>query len=276
MRSVLSRSGVLLFSLLAGTAWADTAVPLSVTGNEARGEFSLPGGLGADLTIAFEQVVGLNPAALEVTVGVVSPTDPILLRLPGSTGLPAGFPVRLAIEPSESSALSFQGTVMISLHSHNLILRPNFPLSLFAASAGGPFSDITRSEGIGSYRVSGTKGGFSEFMIVLDTRAIDSVIVAKFNDLASLIDSHESEMAPGVAGGLEARLTQARTAYLTGQTVAAIAELAAFSNDVKAQSGVGIPDVWRAHDPRVNVAGSLRAASDTLQFSLNRKSSLSP
>jgi hypothetical protein len=41
---------------------------------------------------------------------------------------------------------------------------------------------------------------------------------------------------------------------------------------VKARSGKSIPDVWRAHDGgRTNVAGLLRAAADTLKFSLRIK-----
>jgi hypothetical protein len=76
-----------------------------------------------------------------------------------------------------------------------------------------------------------------------------------------------------VAASLEGRLANARSLYDAGQRLAAIAELVAFSDYVKAQSGTGIPDVWRAHDDRSNVAGVLRAGSDTLQFSLNRQTS---
>jgi len=39
----------------------DPSLPFNVSGNKAPGSFTLAGGIGADLTIAFEQVVGLKP-----------------------------------------------------------------------------------------------------------------------------------------------------------------------------------------------------------------------
>jgi len=41
-----------------------------------------------------------------------------------------------------------------------------------------------------------------------------------------------------------------------------------FGYVVKAHSGAEIPDVWRANDDAVNVAGILRSRADTLRFSL--------
>ncbi len=67
---------------------------------------------------------------------------------------------------------------------------------------------------------------------------------------------------------LQRRAGQARTLYGTGATVAAIAEVTGLMDYIKARSGQVIPDVWRANDSRVNVAGLRRAAADTLRFSL--------
>ena len=49
------------------------------------------------------------------------------------------------------------------------------------------------------------------------------------------------------------RLAPARTSYTPGLTVADISEMSGFPEKVQAYSGEAIPDVWRAHDPRVNV-----------------------
>jgi hypothetical protein len=270
-------AGTALVLGLAPSVFAQAIIPLTISGREATGVIDLPGGVGAELSITFEEVVGLNPSALEVSADLISPLDlPALLARLGGGGLivpPTAFPVLLRIEPSATSALSFSGTVAVSLHTHNLNLVPNTPLALHSASGGGSFRDITVSEGIGSYRAGGTGGGFSEFIIVVDLRPINTVINGKFAAAQSLLSTHAEVIAPNVLGDLEGKLDQARTFFLLGQTQAAIGQVNAFSMLVRAHSGEDIPDVWRANDPRVNVAGYLRAAADTLKFSLNRKAS---
>lgn len=271
-------AGTALVLGLAPSVFAQAIIPLTVSGREATGVVDLPGGIGAELSIAFEDVVGLNPSALEVSASLVNPLDLGLRARLGGGGLilpPAAFPVLLRIEPSESSALSFAGTVAVSLHTHNLNLVPNVPLALHSAPVGGPFRDITQSEGIGSYRAGGTGGGFSEFLIVVDLRPIDTVINGKLDATQALLDAHAGSIPSGVLGGLQDHLTQARVFHQLGQTQAAIGQVTAFSALVRAHSGSEIPDVWRANDPRVNVAGLLRSAADTLKFSLNRKASQS-
>jgi hypothetical protein len=257
-----------------GPAAAQTPVPLTVSGREATGIISLPGGVGAELTLAFEEVVGLNPAALEVSARLITPLDvEFLARLAeGGVALPAAFPVAISIEPSAGSALSFSGVVSVSLHTHSLHLVPAVPLALHSAHGGGVFRDITATEGIGSYRAGGTGGGFSEFTIVVDPRPIDSIIELKFAALEGLLAAHAASIPADVLALLSERLAQARAQHQAGQTVAAIGTMTAFGSIVRAHSGAEIPDVWRAHDPRPNVAGLLRAGADTVKFSLARKS----
>ncbi len=250
-------------------------IPLTVSGNVAQGGVELPGGFGLDLTVTFETVVGLTPSALEASATIVNPLDPALLsRLLalGNLSVPVAFPVPLRIAPSESSALSFTGLYTVSLHTHNLSLSSILHLSLLKSPDGGAFGDITRSEGIGSYRDDGGGGGFSEFLIAVDSRLIDTVIAAKFDDLQAILTNNAPSMSPDVVSALQAQLTQARGLSDSGATWGAIEVMASFSNYVKDHSGTEIPDVWRANcSPVVNVAGLLRSAADTLRFSLNRK-----
>ena len=266
-----------LFPLLltAPAAWAQTSIPLTISGNEAKGLIELPGGIGAELSLTFEDVVGLNPGALNVSAQLVNPLDlGLLARLPAiGVSVPLAFPVLLRIEPSPESALTFAGVYAISLHTHNLHLDARVPLSLFKAPPGEDFEDITTFVGMGSYRAGGSGGGFSEFLILVDTRAIDAVIVGKFADVEETLADNAGVISPAALADLQARLTQARTFYNLGLTVAAIAEMGGFSEKVQAYSGTAIPDVWRAHDPRVNVAGYLRSEADTLKFSLTVKAS---
>ena len=267
---------VLLGLLIAtSSAVAQPSIPLTIVGNEARGLISLPGGIGADLTLTFESASGLTPSALNVSASLVSPVD-LLRLLPRlgdvlHLGLPVGFPVLLRIEPSLFSGLSLKGVVTVSLYTHNLNLDPLLPLSFFSAPLGGPFQDVTGFEGSGSYRAGGTSPGFSEFLIVDYMRVIEPVITGKFDTLQSLLNQHAGSMPASVKNDLQAHLTLARSLYQSGSTVAAIDEITAFADIVKAESGTNIPDVWRAGSSLVNVAGRLRAAADTLKFSLNRK-----
>ncbi len=250
-------------------------VALTVSGNEAQGTVELPGGIGLDLTIRFETVIGLTPSALDVSASLVNPLDPALLgRLPGLVSVPAAFPVLLRIGASASSALSFTGEYTISLHTFNLEFNPAVPLTLYKAPDGGLFQDVQKLEGRGSYRDDGGGGDFSEFMIVIDSRPIDTVIVGKFDALQATLTSNAASMPDDVVSTLQATLAQARMLYDAGVIQGAMGQMTAFAQYVKAHSGADIPDVWRANDPnRVNVAGLLRSAADTLKFSLDRKTS---
>jgi hypothetical protein len=259
----------------ASVAFAQTPIPLTVSGNQVQGRFELPGGISGDLTITFESADGLTPTALEASASLVSPLDLALLgRLPGLVSVPVAFPVLLRIGPSASSALSFEGEYTMSLHTLNLELDCAVPKSLLKSPDGGLFQDVTKLEGRGSYRDDGSGGDFSEFMIVIDNRPIDTVIAGKFNALQATLTNYGALMPPTVVSALQTFLSQARTFYQSGDTLGAIGQMTTFSDYVKAHSGTDIPDVWRANDPNtVNVAGLLRSEADTLKFSLDRKTS---
>jgi hypothetical protein len=268
---------VLLLACAVGTpgvCLAQTAFPLTISGNKAIATIGLPGNLGIDLAIEFDEVVGLNPAALAVSARVISPLELGLVgRLLGvsTVTVPSALPVMIRIEPTPWSGLSFSGVATVSLHTHNLNLDLLAPLGLFSSSNGEPFREITRTVSMGSYRVDGSGGGFSDFIIGRDTRPITTVIDDKFARLQDLLSDHSGSMPAAVYTLLQQHLTHARTLFILGQTQAAIGQVTAFGSIVKANSGEDIPDVWRANDSRPNVAGLLRAGADTLKFSLTVK-----
>lgn len=270
----MGKTLMLMGALVLGTAAIaspQTTVPLTIAGNEASASISLPGGLAADLTIRFENAVGLTPSALHVTASVLTPLDVAALSLPGLAQPAVGLPVLLEIDPTPTSALSFEGVVTIELYTHNLSLRSDLPLSLFSSHGGAPFRDITRYESSGSYRAGGSSGGFSRFVIVLDQRNPSNVVDGKFQALDALIGNHAGHMPSLVTAALEAQLDQAWALRQGGDLAGAIQEIAALEDSVAQQSGSAIPDVWRANDASVvNVAGDLRAAAFTLKFSLQR------
>lgn len=273
--TVITSVLVLSFCSLPGVA--ETLVP-TISGNELTARIELAGDVTADLTITFEGVVGLNPAALALSASVVNPTDlAFLARMPDpAVSLPAGFPVVVRIEPTASSALSFEGVYKLSLYTHNLTFAANSPLRLYRAPQNGAFQDMTGFLQAGSVRAGGSGPGFSEFVLVADARAVDSVIASKFDAVQSQLSANWSAINPAVAADLQERLNQARTAYGLGGIAAAIDGVAGFADEVKKQSGAAIPNVWRANGGPVNVAGLLRSAADTLKFSLVFKSNLTP
>jgi hypothetical protein len=181
----------------------------------------------------------------------------------------------IRIGPAPGSTLSYRGVAKVELHTHLLFLDLDLPLDLAKSPNGGGFKDITVSEGAGSYRVGGSTGGFSDFLIVLDLRNIDNVINLKFNDLQAALNSYSGTMPPAVASTLQTKLSQSRAAYQAGNLTEAIDQIASFSSYVLAHSGADIPDVWWASDPSViNVAGILRSGADSVKFSLQRKAGL--
>lgn len=271
-----SRLFVVVASVLVMTSVLSAQITLTptISNNVLTAGIQLPGGVGADLSITFEQVIGLNANALSLTAALVDVTDTsILTRLPDPSliSLPASFPVIVHIEPTPTSPLSFSGIYNLSLYTHNLTLTTNSPLRLFRSPSGGVFQDMTGYLGTGSVRAGGSSPGFSDFLIVVDTRSVDSVINAKFDALQALLSTNSATMPSSVAGDLQQRLNQARSLYKSGSLAAAIDAITDFSSQVKMQSGTNIPDVWRANSSLVNVAGLLRSAADTLKFSLNLK-----
>jgi hypothetical protein len=208
--------------------------------------------------------------SLAITAGVVNPLDPgILTRLPASlVGLDAAFPVLVHVGPTTQSALSFSGVYKLTIRTNNLVYTANSPYRLYRASDGGPFKDITGSLEMGSVRAGGSGPGFSDFLIVSDTRPIDSVISEKLDALQTALTGNASAIAPAVYADLSSRLANIKSLVASGAYAAAVDAVTAFATQVKSQSGAAIPDVWQANSTVVNVAGTLRSAADTLRYTL--------
>lgn len=267
----LSFPGLCIALLVASSpAFATGVVVAAVDGDSLEARIQLSGGVGAELTVAFEEAVGLSADALGLSASLLDAADLLALqpRLGQLVSVPAGFPVLLTIEPPASGALSFSGVVSIELYTHDLVYVPGSPLRLFAAPLGGAFHDITGTTAGGSYRVRGHKGDFSEFLIVADVRPVDAVIGEKFTDLDAKLTSYGSFIASALYTQLVTLLAEAEAAFDGDDVVAAIEKIEAFAAAVEAASAEDVPDVWRSARDLTNVAGELRASATTLRFSL--------
>jgi hypothetical protein len=266
MRKLLA--GLILLLLCALPAAGQGITNATVDGDSILLTVALPGGLGADVILSFEDVDGLSLSSLGVSAQVVNLTDPALLsRLAGAT-LSSAFPVLLRIEPPADGGLAFRGMVTVEIHTHNLLYLPTTPLRLFSAPLGGEFKDITTYMGSGSYRVRGRSGGFSEFLILVDPRTVNQVITSKLDRLERVLDDHAAAMPATLYADLAARLDSIRADFARGATSTAIQGVDGFLGVVEQHAGTDIPNEWRAARDLYNLAGNLRAGATTLRFSL--------
>lgn len=268
----------LIFSSL--PALPASATTLTIQGNEASAALELPGGFGAELTIRFESAVGLSASSLGVSAATIDPTSPALAaRLPSPTGLsiPAELPLLITIAAPPEGGLAFEGIVALELYTRNLTYTAGTPLRLFSSSDGQPFRDITDEISGGSYRVRGSSGQFSDFLIVADARPLSEIVDAKFARLESLLSVHAGAIGPVLSGELNLLLTAAYTSWQLGDPGSAIDELRAFGAAVEAAAEAGVlPGVWHSSRDVVNVAGMLGADARTLRFSLGRVLAAAP
>jgi hypothetical protein len=245
-------------------------------GSSVNLPFQLPGGATGDVTVSFESVTGLSLPNLGISARLVSATDPALLaRLPEGTAIPAGFPVLVRIEPPAAGGLAFTGVASVQIHPSGLPYAPDNPLRLLAAPLDGVFADITAAiktvPSINmdtSYRVIGSKAGFSEFLIAVDSTPLDQAVTAKLDALDQILLDNAGQIAGPVRTELAAELAATHTHLRQGDTSAAIQDLDLFLATAEQHSGPDIPNIWRAQRDLVNVAGLLRAGAQTLQFSL--------
>ncbi|HKQ61056.1 MAG TPA: DUF6689 family protein [Candidatus Polarisedimenticolaceae bacterium] len=254
--------------------WAAADVVVEVAPNRATVHIELPGDVKADVELRFEQALGLTADSLGISARLLDPADlGLSARLPASVSVPVVFPLLITIDPPASGPLAFSGVVAFDLHTHKLTYAPNSPLRLFAAEGGKSFQDITASIGLGSYRTGANKGGFSEFLIAADTRALASVIDEKFKRLQARLDANAARISSAVLATLQTQLRAARSSYDANDAQAASEKVEQFADIVRQNSGAAIPDVWRSARDVVNVAGELRADASTLKFSLLLKAS---
>jgi len=266
MRKSFILAALLLCAAL--PAYGQGLIGGTVSGNSISVTVSVPGGYSADVKVSFEQVVGLSLTNLGLSAQLINPNDPVLrARLPSTSVAPA-LPILLRIEPPITGALSFNGIATLEIHTHNLQYTSGSTLRLYSAPLNGAFKDITVAMGSGSYRARGNMGGFSEFLIVSDGQTLSQVIGEKFDRLEDLLDDYEGSMPGSIYDDLEDELDAARSAYAAGNKNQAIHQIDDFLDLVEEHSGTDIPDVWRSARDLENVAGYLRAAAQTLRFSL--------
>ncbi|GMV28584.1 MAG: hypothetical protein AMXMBFR59_07090 [Rhodanobacteraceae bacterium] len=267
-------------------------VVVTVSGNVAHADISLVSGLqtyDGEVTITFDSPANLTPQALNLTAEIVNPTDPaIVARLPAGTAVDPAFPVLITVEPTSferifasglepgetgDGNLRFVNAYDIEIHTHELVFVPGTPYRVFKAPLAGAFFDITADVTNGSVRGRGRSGGFSQFLLVNDTRP-ETVLGLPVIALGKLVDL-ELRLVAAILGNvlrleLAGLLTNVQLALLSLNYAAAIVQIDLFILRVNQEAGAGIPNVWRAQRDLVNDAGDLDGLARSLRYSLER------
>lgn len=264
---------IVALTLVASAGFAQAQVSVAVSGNVVTADIDI-NGVKCDVTITFDQAIGLNAQSIGLSASLVDVTDPALLsRLPATgMGIPAAFPLKLTIEPPDNLGLSFTGTATVEIHTHALTLVTNSPLRLLKAPLGGDFIDVTESLAAGSVRSRGRTGGFSEFVIGIDTRTHDAAAAVKFAALEAELGSPAIEES--IRTELLGYFDTAQAAALNGDYLDAVAALDDFIDAVNGYQGQQIPNVWRASRDLDNVAGRMMAGARSIMFNLRMANTL--
>lgn len=268
--------------LLAGMATmhsgaANAAVTVTVTGADtARADFAL-GGTPASpqytgtVFMTFESPIGLTAANLNVTAQIVSPSSPVLLaRLPGGgeVTVPSGFPVMISISPPAIGGFEFVNAAKVELYTTTLSFNAAIPYRLYKAPPGGMFSDITEDVVAGSIRSRARTGGFSDFMMVVDSRSLIDIIEDKYAFLEARIG--DDDIAPLTGAALQQDLDESLEEFLEGDYEDARSELDDLEVRVASAAGEDIPNRWLAGGSLDNVAGSLESEAIALDYALRQ------
>lgn len=254
------------------TAQAQVVLPniLNVDNNRIQAKLSLTSLIEVDLTIEFENSIGLHANNFDITAELLDPSDLVITdRLPSLlTSATSGFPVLVSISPKADSGFGFEGVAMVELYTKALHYTPTIPFRLFTSHADGTFEDITTLTSSGSLRARGSTGRFSDFIILLDTRAPSAVISEKVSNISQTFNSNRTDISLLLQGVLDSGINDIQNALAVDDDAAALTAVDSLIAVVENASGSEIPDVWRASDDVVNVKGNLLTQLQTLRFSL--------
>ena len=217
-------------------------ITTEVSFNQILAEISFDGEpYAASLAVTFtDPLVTLLPSSLVITATLIDPSDPTLrARLPEGLFIPGRFPVLIEITPNPALGLTFSGNYRLELETDNLEFDRLVPYRLLRAETGQDFEDMTRNLGIGSYRVRGLSGAFSEFVLAADLRSSKKVVESKIIQLRRLLKERAGDIDSSLLTDLEGKVDAIEQACLEGNFNAALngvdALLAAIEQGVENQ-----------------------------------------
>ena len=239
--------------------------------NSVNADITLSPTVSLDFSIGFEKTVGLTEQNFNVSAELISLTDPRLVnRLPDSllTTLPAAFPVLISVEPDPAKGFAFSGEAKIELYTKSLHYTQGTPLRLFHAHGDETFQDITLMTGSGSYRVRGSTGQFSDFVVLADLRDNLDVINIKLSDLQDFTDRVRQKLSFEAETQLVDLVEEVSSSLNQSDYAQVKIALNELINLIESDNGTLYPDVCRSSDDITNVRGRLLSLTQTLRYSL--------
>lgn len=268
LTTVVATTALLLFS----TAQAQVVTPatLTVDDNKIQAKLTLSSLIEVDLTVEFENSIGLNANNIDITAELLDPTDlTITDRLPSTlTSAVSGFPVLVSISPKANAGFGFEGLATVELYTKAIHYTPTIPWRLFTSHDGGTFEDITMLTSSGSFRARGSTGQFSDFIILLDNRPSASVINDKVASLSSIVNGNRDKISALLETAIDSGINDVQSALAVNDDDAALVAVDSLISLIENASGNEIADVWRSSGDVVNVKGLLLTQLQTLRFSL--------
>jgi len=293
--------GAALLLVAATAAAAADVITVSINGNVATATLSIDDSLGRThhgiVTITFDQVQNLTATSLGLTAFAVNPSDPALITRLCGTPLPCGisvdpdFPVMVRVEPPTHGLnwlyrsgfespedwpadLSFRNSYTLEVHTTDLTFTAPTPYRLFKAPVAGAFADYSDYVCAGSVRARDRDGGFSDFLMVRDTRLDLTVALAKSVDLRLRVNT--SGLLPGVLALLTGLLDQLDADIALAQLnlipySTTVTDTETLLAQIAASATAGdLPNTWRSAHDLDNVAGNLAGRTASLRYSLRR------
>lgn len=265
--------------LLATAAHAGGSVVVTIDGNKAKADITLPvpppgsGNYTAELELEFEAPHNLTVACLGIDANVLtaSAINDANSRLPNPStqAIDPLFPVRVVVEPPAACGLQFYYDVKVTLETDDLVYQPHSGYRLMKAPIGGSFQNVTETVTSGSVRSQGRAGGFSEFVIVKD-------VAQNYDaDVIQAYDALESRLSDPLIG-LTAQLTLqtdlglSRAAYTAHNYSQAIAYIDQLDYHCAVLGGPALPNTWRSQRDLVNAEGEVVSYTGNLRFALGR------
>jgi hypothetical protein len=149
-----------------------------------------------------------------------------------------------------------------------LAYTANTPYRLYKASSGQPFYDLTEDVFAGSIRSRARTGGFSDFIILSDSRTPYQAVLDSYAALNGEVD--DEGIDPLTRAALALDLDESFEEFQEGEYGDAREELDDLELRVVTEAGITIDNRWQAGGALDNDAGSIEARAAVLDFHLRR------
>ena len=262
----------LLISVFSSLTLAQTVSPTTVTvnGNTLQAKLHVTSQIEVDLTVEFENSIGLSEDNIDITATLVSVNSATVTNRLTSVDISAipSFPVIISISPKPSAGFGFEGLASVEIYTKAVDYNVAMPARLFRSHANGDFEDITSMVSAGSIRARGNTGSFSDFMILLDERSDADMLDDTFSQLSQLASQHSGLLSLTLSASLQTGLDTLQSALLVNDYTAALAATESLITLIDSATTDQISNVWRSSNDLVNMQGELLTRLKTLRYSL--------